>query len=308
MGGRFDALVVGNVGVDTNVYLPGADIDWSAEANFTDNRDYVGQAGGYASRGYARLGWRTGFLGYAGADALGAFVRDELAGDGIDLAGLLPDPAGTSRSVNIMYRDGRRKNFYDGKSHMALAPDPALCRRLLAGTRLVHLNIPNWARTIPPLARELGAVVACDIQDVVALDDPYRQDFIAGADILFFSAANHPDPRPLIARLLERNPGQIVVAGMGAAGCAFGAGGEIGLLAPPALDLPVVDTNGAGDGLAVGFLASFVLERRPLRESLLRGQIAARHTCAQRASSSALISAAELDGYVAGLSASGSST
>ena len=52
---NFDVVVVGNVGIDTNVYLPGSDIDFSVEANFTENFDYVGQAGGYASQGFAQL-------------------------------------------------------------------------------------------------------------------------------------------------------------------------------------------------------------------------------------------------------------
>ena len=59
----FEVVVVGNVGIDTNVYLPGRDIDFSVEANFTENLDCLGQAGGYASRGYAQLGRRTAFIG-----------------------------------------------------------------------------------------------------------------------------------------------------------------------------------------------------------------------------------------------------
>ena len=74
---RFKVAVVGNVGVDTNVYLYGEDIDFSVEANFTENIDYVGQAGGYAGRGYAQLGKRTAFIGYVGDDYSGRFVREE---------------------------------------------------------------------------------------------------------------------------------------------------------------------------------------------------------------------------------------
>ena len=46
----FDVVVIGNVGIDTCIYLYGNDIDFSVEANFSQNLDYVGQAGGYASR------------------------------------------------------------------------------------------------------------------------------------------------------------------------------------------------------------------------------------------------------------------
>ena len=52
-----DVVVVGNAGIDTNVFLYGADVDFSVEANFSDTLDTVGQAGGYSSRGYAALGY-----------------------------------------------------------------------------------------------------------------------------------------------------------------------------------------------------------------------------------------------------------
>lgn len=283
-------VVVGNIGIDTNIYLAGADIDWSREANFTENIDYIGQAGGYASRGYARLGWRTAFIGHVGDDFSGRFIREELARDGIDARALFTDPAGTSRSVNILYRDGRRKNFYDGKSHMILKPDPGVCREAMMGARLAHFNIPNWARWLLPAARELGLVIACDLQDVAGLDDPYRRDFIQGADILFFSAANQKGPRALIESLLNYHPGIIVLSGMGPQGCALGTREGIRYFPALQMDAPVIDTNGAGDALAVGFLSSYVLEGYSLEDSVRRGQIAARYTCSVRASTNDLIS------------------
>ncbi len=295
MGRDLDVVVVGNVGVDTNVYPFGDEVDWKVEANFTRNLDCVGQAGGYTSRGYARLGRRTAFVGYVGEDFTGRFVRQELAGDGIDLSAVFVDPAGTSRSVNFMYRDGRRKNFYDGGSHMTLAPDPGRCREVLGRARLAHFHLPNWARRLLPVARELGLVVACDLQDVVSLPDAYRQDFADAGDVLFFSAVNHADPTPLVQALLAGRPGRLVVAGMGARGCALGSAEGVRFFPPPSLDIPVVDTNGAGDALAVGFLDAWALQGLPPEDAVRRGQIAARFTCGIRASSAGLITRAELE-------------
>ncbi len=296
-----DVVVIGNVGIDSNVYAPGRDVALNVESNFTENIDCIGQAGGYASRGFARLGKRTAFIGYVGEDYSGRFIREEFARDGIDLAGIFSDPAGTSRSINLMYADGRRKNFYDGKSHMMLQPDLDTCRAVLARARLAHLNIPNWARQLLPMAKELGLTIACDIQDVVALDDPYRQDFIRAADILFLSAVNQSQPEDLIYSLLQRKPGQIVVMGLGSGGCALGVGRSVRVFEPVQLPEPVIDTNGAGDSLAVGFLSSYVLEGQPLEDSVWRGQIAARHKCAQRASSATLITRAALEAQFARL-------
>ena len=294
---RFDVAVIGNVGIDTNVYFQQADVDFSREANFTQNLDYVGQAGGFASRGYAQLGKRTAFIGYVGDDFSGRFIREEFARDGIDQTAVFIDPAGTSRSINFMHRDGRRKNFYDGKSHMQLDPDRAVCRSVLAQSRLAHFNIPHWARTLLPIAKELGVTIACDLQDVVALRDGYREDFIAYADIVFFSAANQPDPKPLIEELLRGRPNLIVVSGMGAQGCALGARDGLHYFEPVSMNAPVIDTNGAGDGLAVGFLSSYVLDGYSLEDSIRRGQIAARYTCTQKASSANLITPDRLQLY-----------
>ncbi|MBN2550524.1 MAG: carbohydrate kinase family protein [Anaerolineales bacterium] len=294
-----DVAVIGNVGIDTNIYFYGAEIDFQVETNFTENRDYIGQAGGYACRGYARLNKRTAFIGYVGDDFSGNFIRNEFARDGIDTTALFIDPAGTSRSINFMYPDGRRKNFYDGKSHMHLQPDLDICRAILAQSRLAHFNLPNWARLLLPVARELGVIVACDLQDVTRVDDPYRQDFIQAADFLFFSAANYPDPTPLIQAFLRKKSDLIILTGMGAQGCALGTHSGIQFYPPETLDEPVIDTNGAGDALAVGFLTSYLLDGYSLADSVRRGQIAARYTCTLKADSTNLITRQQLDHYSA---------
>jgi len=290
-------VVVGNIGIDTNIYLPGDAIDLAHEANFTTNLDTVGQAGGYASRAYLRLGADVAFIGYIGADWMGEYIQTVLESDGINSSGLFIDPQGTSRSVNLVYPDGSRRNFYDGRSHMLLQPPLEDCAKLFAGARLAHFNIPNWARQLLPAARELGLTIACDIQDVVDPSDPYRQDFIRYADYLFFSAANHPDPRPVIEYYMTINPEVVILSTMGAEGCAITTNTGIKHYPAVPLDLPVVDTNGAGDAFAAGFLVSRVLEGRGLEEAVRRGQICARYKCAQRSSSANMITRALLEHY-----------
>ena len=291
----FHVAVIGNAGIDTNIYFPGAAIDFSREANFTENIDYIGQAGGYSARGFARLGYRTAFIGYLGDDFQGRFIREQFNADGINGEAIFTDPQGTSRSINFMYPDGRRKNFYDGKGHMHFQPDPEIWRPVLAGSTLALFHIPNWARQLLPAARDLGVTIACDLQDIVNLDDPYRQDFIAGADILFFSTVNHDGPEPIIRHILKRYPDKIILSGMGDRGCALGTKEGIEYFPVWDMEAPVIDTNGAGDALAVGFLSSYLFEGYHLREAVQRGQIAARYTCTLKASTSNLISRKKLD-------------
>jgi sugar/nucleoside kinase (ribokinase family) len=298
-----DALVIGAAGVDTNVYLTGGDVDWSVETHFSRNVDCVGQSGGYASRLFARLGKRTAYLGPVGDDANGRLVRDTFARDGIDLTGLFVDPAGTNRSVNIMYQDGRRKGFYDGRGSMSLQVDLALGRALLARSRLAHFSIVNWARRLLPFARELGVFVSVDLQDVVSADDDYRQDFVDAADAILFSSVNHSDPTPLIDAYLRRNPRLRCVIGMGARGAAFASTDGTAWFASVPHPEPVADTNGAGDSLAVGFLAGHVLDGYAPADAVLRGQILARHTCTLVGTSEGFLGPHELDARFAELRA-----
>ncbi|HNS66936.1 MAG TPA: carbohydrate kinase family protein, partial [Mesotoga infera] len=271
-------------------------VDFSVEANFSQNLDYIGQAGGYSCRGFKKLGYNVAFVGYVGDDYSGRYIRESLEKDGIDTYFGI-DPEGTKRSVNIMYGDGRRKNFYDGKGSMRLRPDLLAIGEYLAGTGLVHINLVNWTRYLLPLFKEDNTVVSVDIQDVVSADDPYRQDYIKAADVLFFSAVNFPDPAPLIERFMEIRSDRIVICGMGKRGCALGTEKGISYYRAVELEEPVIDTNGAGDSLAVGFLSSHFLQGHSLEESILRGQIAARYCCSRKATSSDLITRELLDRY-----------
>jgi sugar/nucleoside kinase (ribokinase family) len=282
-----EVVVVGAAGVDTCVYLP-EHVDGAADATFTDNRDGVGQAGGYAARGYAALGYRTAYCGAIGADEAGALVRRVLTAEGIDLGSCFDDPAGTARSVNLMGVDGRRRGFYDGRGNPGLAPDLAPVAAQLEGARLCHVNIPNWARQVLPLARIAGATILTDLQDVRSADDGYRDDFVVGSDIVCFSTTNLASPDELMQAYWARNPRLVLLAGMGAAGCAVGVGGIVRRFPPPPVDLPLLDTNGAGDALAVGFATAYVLEGLSVEAAVERGQLAARLTCAQRVPKSPL--------------------
>lgn len=279
-GGTREVVVIGNIGVDTNAYLPEGFQLSAQESSFTENLDSIGQAGGYSSFGFAALGRRTGFVGALGDDVLGRWIREELAQARVEALTFV-DPAGTSRSVNLMARDGSRRTFYDGKSHLTLAPDLERCRAFLEGARLAHFHLPNWARQLLPIARALGVVVSTDLQDLTNLDDPYRRDFIEASSILFCSAVNL-EAREVGEALLRRNPGAIIVFGLGARGAALCSSAGFRAFPPVSLDRPVVDTNGAGDSLAVGFLTAYVLEGRPLEEAVRWGQTAARWACTER--------------------------
>lgn len=233
--------------------------------------DCVGQAGGYSSRLFARLGKRTGYIGLVGDDSGGRLVRDTLARDSINLTGLFGDADGTNRSINLVYRDGRRKNFFDGRGSMTLQPNLALCRGVLAWTRLCPLLD---RALVPPAAADRARARRGDRRRSPGRGDcgrPYRQDFVDGADILLLSGVNHPEPAPVIAAYHRRNPRAICVVGMGARGAVLDTADGVRWFGPVAHDRPVVDSNGAGDSLAVGFVTSY---RRAVRGAARPAELA----------------------------------
>jgi len=288
--------VIGNAGIDTNIYPYSGDIDFSVESNFTRNVDNIGQAGGYAALGFSGIGCRTSYVGYVGDDFSGRYIVETFRSRGIDVRAVFIDQTGTARSVNFMYGDGRRKNFYDGKDHMNLKPDLDLCMEVIGGVKLAHFNIPNWARYLLAPARERGITISADLQDIVSIDDEYRRDFIRFSDILFFSSTNYSDPGPIFEYLSSYGGEKLMIAGLGSRGCALCSAGKITYFPAVSLSGPVIDTNGAGDSLAVGFLSSLVLEGFSVEDSVLRGQIAARYACSSTGSSD-LISREALEGY-----------
>ena len=272
--------VVGNPGLDTLVVLAEDHPDLEADGHFVRNVDTVGHAAAFTARACARLGHTTRILGSTGADVIGGLVRGVLAADGVDTSLLFDDPAGTARSVNFVRPDGRRTFFYDGGSHMTLKPPQASVEAALSGTDLVLASLPNWARDVVARARSLGLPVAVDLQDVRDPADPYRADFIAAADYLFASAAHLDDPVAAAVAWFAAGPASMVVFGMGARGAMLvqrGGGGPIVTAQPPPeLDLPIVDTTGAGDSLATGFLDGLLFAGLSATDALHRGQVLAR--------------------------------
>ncbi|MHA2364297.1 MAG: carbohydrate kinase family protein [Candidatus Hodarchaeales archaeon] len=291
----YDVSVIGGIGIDTNVFLYGHDIDFNIEANFSQNIDYIGQTAGYSCRIFNSLGKNTAFIGYVGKDFLGDYIKEQFARDGINSL-FFTDPKGTKRSINMMNKNGTRKNFFNGKGSMESKPDLAACKKFF-DTNLAHFGLANWTRYLLPLAKEADVTISCDLQDIPDVNDKYRMDFIDASDILFCSSVNIGDTTSLIKSLLKRNPTCIIVVGMGSKGCALGTKDNIKFFNPVKMNMPVIDTNGAGDGLAVGFLASYVLDGFPLQDSILRGQIVARQICNVKAKTEDLINRIELDDY-----------
>ncbi len=283
---QFDVVAIGNAIVDV---LARADDQFiteraltkgsmrlidaaEAETLYADTRPRTEMPGGSAANtlaGMAALGARCAFIGQVADDQLGAVFRHDLMATGVSfttpVAGREPP---TARCLILVTPDGQRTmNTYLGASQF-LGRD-ALDADLIAASAILYLEGYLWnadasrnamAEAIA-MARAAGRKVAFTLSDafVVALHgDDFRRMMAAGdIDILFANEAEVTalaeveDFDAAVAAVAAQVP--LLVATRGEHGAvAVHNGVTTRVAAQPVAQ--VVDTTGAGDLFAAGFL------------------------------------------------------
>jgi ribokinase len=199
----------------------------------------------------AALGGAARFVGKRALDPAGRLVAEELEGRGVELAGPFVE-SGTGTVVSIATPDGQRTMLSDRGIAPELAPeelDPAWladCERLhLPAYSLVATPIRDAALAAaahaPRVSVDLSSTAALELVGVEGLRGLVAE---LDPDVVFANKAEADLAGTLDVRTL--------VLKLGARGCVVRSGGEEREY--PALPAEVVDTTGAGDALAAGFL------------------------------------------------------
>jgi sugar/nucleoside kinase (ribokinase family) len=212
----------------------------------------AGGQGANVAAWVAALGGRARWLGKRAADAQGRLVAEQLASLGVELTGPV---AARDNGVIVALVDesGERSMFPDRGIATQLEPDE-LQEEWLACD---HLHVSGYALLAEPvvraavraidLARAAGARVSVDLSSWSAIRDAGAPRFRAlveslEPDVVFANEAEEDvfgGPLDGAAWILKR----------GAGGCSFEG------VDRPALGVPrVVDTTGAGDALAAGWI------------------------------------------------------
>jgi ribokinase len=224
-----------------------------AEDTDTYGRTRVG-AGGQAANvaaWVAALGGSARFIGKRADDPAGRIVAAELEKRGVDVKGPVVE-SGTGTVVSIATPDGRRTMLSDRGVAPDLRPDD-LDASWFAGCERLHL--PAYSVLRPPIrdaanaAAELVPHVSFDLSSTAAIraagvDELHAAIERLRPDIVF---ANEEE-----AALVGEIEAETVVVKRGARGCIVhteGAEHERG-----AVPAEVVDSTGAGDAFAAGFL------------------------------------------------------
>ncbi|GAB2908307.1 adenosine kinase [Streptomyces heilongjiangensis] len=272
-----DVLVLGGSGVDTIVHVPELPLPLADSHLVPAIETRAGQTGDFLAVAVHALGLRTHHLDLLGDDHEGDLVRALHRDRGIPLTEA-PLPGGTRRAVNLVGPDGRRSSLYDGsRGQEADELPPQTVRDLARASHHVHVCITAPCAASLPLLRETGASVSTDLHDWDGVN-PYHEPFAHAADVVFLSAAALADPEATMRRIAARGRAQVVVATAGADGAyqlADGVLSRVPAVPPPA---PVVDSNGAGDAFAAGYLFGRLTGEPPHRCGLF-GAIAGAYAC-----------------------------
>ena len=278
------------------------------------------------ARTIARLGGTVASLGRLSADRFGRLLRDELVADGVDLSlvGATDDP--TTLAVAELDEAGVATYRFHTAGTAAAGLGPA---DLAAVGRPAALHVGTLGLVLEPLADAIEALVARVPADTLVMVDINARpaamadrDRWAGRVKRVLARANvvtasHDDLRTLrpgaapettASDLLNLGP-RVVLLTDGPRPTRVVTRRGLTTIEPPRVD--VVDTVGAGDAFAGGFLASWIAGARrataadldddaAVTEAVRRALVIAALTCTRRGAdppTAAQVAAASLPGY-----------
>jgi sugar/nucleoside kinase (ribokinase family) len=252
-------------------------------------RELSGGSAGNTAAGLAALGCKAGFIGQVADDQLGAIYQHDIESLGVDF--IIParaDVGATARSLILVTPDAQRTmNTFLGAAQMLDRSDVDPAEVAEAG--IIYLEGYLWDPPAPRAAMEraieaahaAGRKVAFTLSDTFCVDrhrDGFWQLLRDGKiDILFANEAEaaamaeDSDLDAAIARIAAEVP--MLVVTRSEAGATAIAGTERADVPAEPIDR-LVDTTGAGDLFAAGFLAGQA-RGKSLHDSLKLGAIAA---------------------------------
>ena len=301
----FDVLAVGNAIVDViaqadeaflaregiakgSMRLIPAEEAQALYAKMGPGREVSGGSAANSCAGIAALGGRAAFIGRVSDDQLGAVFAHDIRAAGVDYR--TPPVVGgppTGQCLILVTADGQRTmNTYLGSCQEVDAED--IDEERVRAAKVTYLEGYLWDPPAPiractramEIAKAAGRTVAMTLSDVFCVEG-HREDFLrllAGPVDLVFANENEAkalfrtdDTDTAIAEMARA--ARLAVITRSEKGAVVVKGEE--RHAVPAQKVArVLDTTGAGDLFAAGFLVGFT-RGRPLAECAIMGTIAA---------------------------------
>jgi sugar/nucleoside kinase (ribokinase family) len=298
-GTRLDVLTIGNAIVDViadtddsflaaegltkgSMRLIDAEDAERLYAHMRPAREVSGGCAGNTAAGIAAFGGKAAFVGQVAPDQLGDFYRHDLTAAGVEFTTPAADVGvPTARSMILVTPDGHRtmNTFLGAAQHL---PSSALDEQQIRDAAAIYLEGYLWDPEAPryamiraiEIARQAGRKVAFTLSDTFCIER-HRDGFNAlidggKIDLLFANQAEIemlagvPHLESAVAAVRGKVETLVVTRS---------EHGALATLAAELVEVPaepvanVVDTTGAGDLFASGFLYGYT-QGRPLADSL----------------------------------------
>ena len=207
----------------------------------------------------AKLGAKVCYIGRVGDDTEGEFVKSQLEKEGVDTQFLLTDgETKTARAfIWVDKKSGKRTVALDRDKKNSLEKDELKFLNSIS-TRFLHLDArePEINILAAGWAKKQNAEVCLDVGSLrsgVEKVFPYVDHLIVSKRFAC-GFVKTSDPSAACRELMRKGFKTVVVT-IGEDGCICGSDDEI--FHSPGFRVKVVDTTGAGDAFAAGFLAGF---------------------------------------------------
>ena len=266
-----DAIVFGNVTLDIICY-PVNEVPRRESIAFDDVTVSPGGCGSNTAIGLAALGVPTGIVARCGEDDSADLLFRYWQRVGVDtrfVQRTAEKPTGTS--VGLIDDDFQPRFIHTSGANQLVTAEILDPQAIAAtGAKFFHIAgffvLPNlFADVADKLAqlRALGLETSLDVVFNTRMDDPDLRgalwdslphlDFFIANDHEAFRLTNERDPVRAAAILRDRGAQNVIIK-LGAAGCYACSEEFTGIV--PAIKVKVVDTTGAGDAFAAGFIAA----------------------------------------------------
>lgn len=275
---NLDVLCVGQAGLDA--IIGGADLHDFAETDREATRVTGGifiSTGGDAANEAAvlvKLGWKAGIVAEVYDDVVGRLVKDILFDKGVDISFLTVSERGAVDSVpNLVFvmPDASRKFLgmsMEREGRIDLPFDEGILKNIkvlslasMGGAPLVGEDGIKYIRRITKTAKEAGAFVCADVLATEWRVDPrVHPEMFEYIDFLF---PNDYEALSLTgAQTIEEAADAFLLAGVGTVivktgkeGCFVKTKDGECFTVPTYTELKAIDTTGAGDNFAAGFIS-----------------------------------------------------
>ncbi len=290
-----DLVAIGRASVD----LYGEQIGGRLE----DMATFVKAVGGCPANiaiGSARLGLKSALITRVGDEAMGRFIREQLAREGVETRGIATDPRRLTALVVLGVRDSSTFPLIFVRENCADAAldegdiDPGLIRSAAAtvvtGTHFARANTAAAQRKAMAIAREAGRKVIFDVdyrpnlwglaghgageERYIRSDDVTGHlqsilpscDVVVGTEEELHAAGGSEDTLEAIRTIRRLAPTALIVCKRGPMGCVAFPGGipasiEDGVRGP-GFPVEVYNVLGAGDAFMSGFLRGYLRGER----------------------------------------------